>query len=115
MKTILHPAEFVPAQVIRGREWRSDTTILGLPLLHIAYGRDGLGRRLTARGLIAIGQYAVGGICISQFGRGVVCLSQFSLAVVSVSQFGLSALGLAQFGIFYDGLAQFALRLRDLF
>ena len=111
MRTIVHEVLPTPAKGVRGREWRSDIKLLGLPLIHIAFGRDGQNRLLKARGIIAIGQYASGIFCISQFGLGIVCISQFSIAGVSVGQFAIAGFAIAQFGIFLDGIAQCGLRL----
>lgn len=110
MKYVAHQSTAQPQAFIIGREWRSEAQVGGFPLIHIAFGRDANRKLLKARGVIAIGQYAVGGICISQFGIGVVCLSQFSIAGVSVAQFAIAGYALAQFGIVIDGIAQFALR-----
>lgn len=46
---------------IWGYEWKSETTILGWPLVHIAFGWNlRTGQLMVARGIIAIGQFAAG-------------------------------------------------------
>lgn len=120
-ESILHtemPA--APRQI--GYEWRTSATLFGLPLIHIAWGRDANKKRLTARGIIAIGQYATGGFVIAQFGAGIICITQFGIGVIAISQFALglaviSQIGAAVFGIFqfgacFDGLGQGLLKLK---
>ena len=115
MKYITHEGTFKPQPFVSGREWQSETRLFGVPLVHIAFGRDSNRKLLVAKGIIAIGQYAYGGLCISQFGVGFLCISQFSIAALSLAQFTIAGLAIAQFGIFIDGIAQFALHGFDLF
>jgi len=92
----------VPAAGRRwGWQWRSKAEILGWPLVHIAVGRDSAtGRLLVAKGIIAIGQFAVGVITVAQFGIGILFgLGQFVGGFAAVGQFAL--------GLFF-GLGQFA-------
>lgn len=93
-----------------GFEWNSDATFLGYPLIHIATGRDAMGKRRVAKGVIAIGQYAVGGITIAQFGIGLVFgFGQFMLAPVAISQFaGTILFGAGQLAVGYIAIGQFA-------
>lgn len=86
---------------IWGYEWESETRLFGIPLVHVAIGWDmETGRLLVARGIIAIGQFAVGLITIAQFGIGLLfCLAQFGAGTVAIGQFAL--------GLYY-GLGQFA-------
>ncbi len=93
-----------------GFEWKSDATFLGYPLIHIATGRDAMGKRRVAKGVIAIGQYAVGGITIAQFGIGLVFgFGQFMLAPVAISQFaGTILFGAGQLAVGYIAIGQFA-------
>ena len=54
-----------------GYEWKSETEILGWPLIHVAIGFNKKTRRLyVAKGIIAIGQFALGLVTIAQFGIG---------------------------------------------
>lgn len=92
-----------------GFEWRSEAEVGGLPLVHVALGKNPQGRWMCVRGVVAIGQFAKGVVCISQFGVGIVCISQFSLAAVSVAQFSIALLAVSQFGIFLHGIAQYPL------
>jgi hypothetical protein len=91
----------ITSHIWRGFEWRSKKEIYGWPLVHIAFGRNKkTGRLLVAKGVIAIGQFAIGLITIAQFGIGILFgFGQFIGGIIAVGQF---ALGL------YFGLGQFA-------
>lgn len=82
-----------------GYEYKSKTTLLGFPLIHISFKRDPHSWPVPARGVIAIGQFACGLVTISQFGVGLVSLGQFEVGWYSVAQFGLAYNLIAQFGI----------------
>jgi hypothetical protein len=107
-----------------GYEWRTESTLYGLPLIHVAWGRDKDGRKLIAKGIIGIGQYAMGLISISQFGIGAICITQFgiglfavaqfSIALASVSQFTVAIYTITQMGISYEGIGQHLLRVKEL-
>jgi hypothetical protein len=55
-----------------GFEYKTPLTIYGWPLVHIAFGRDELGRIRVARGIVAIGQFGIGVITFAQLGLGVL-------------------------------------------
>jgi len=84
-----------------GYEWKSQTELFGLPLIHIAIGRNRkTGKLLVAKGIIAIGQFAFGLVTIAQFGIGLLFgLGQFMLGFIALGQFAIGA---------YFGLGQFA-------
>src|SRR5438045_1437214 len=51
----------IAVRAMFGREYRSRATLFGLPLVHIAFGFDPrTGRKRIARGILAIGDTAVG-------------------------------------------------------
>ena len=79
-----------------GYEYKSGLTIVGLPLVHVAFKFRPNRTPVVACGVIAIGQ----------FGCGVVTLSQFGVGLVSVSQFTVAGFALAQFGVAYSLVAQ---------
>jgi hypothetical protein len=83
-----------------GYEYKSKAMIAGLPLIHVSFKYRPNRSPVVARGILAIGQFAVGVICIAQFGAGLLCLSQFSLAAFTIAQFALGYSLIAQFGIF---------------
>lgn len=91
----------------RGYEWKSKTTVMGYPLVHVAYGRDENGKLRVAKGVVAIGQFGIGVITIAQFGVGFLFgLGQFMLAPLVLAQFavGLFAVGQFALGLFALGM-----------
>lgn len=73
-----------------GFEWRSRTTVAGWPLVHVAFGRRPDGKLRVAKGVIAIGQFAIGAVTLAQFGVGFVFgLGQFVAGAVAVAQMAL--------------------------
>ncbi len=94
-----------------GYQWQSKTKIGGWPLIHIAFGRDKkTGSLLVAKGVIAIGQFAVGLITIAQFGIGVIFgFGQFVTGAWAIGQFAFGINVVAQMGIGERVLAQIGL------
>ena len=84
-------------------EYKSSRTLFGLPLIHIRLGERGL---CTARGIIAIGNCAVGALSIGGFSFGLVSVGGLSLGLlfslggwaVGALAIGGLALGLLAFG-----------------
>lgn len=83
-------------------EYRSNATLLGLPLLHIATGSsiDGVYRRGVATGWVAIGDvaigvflalggFALGGISVGGASLGLLSLGGLSLGVLAIGGLGL--------------------------
>lgn len=100
----------MPSVLNWGFEWKTKLSILGLPLVHIAIGRNRLtGKLLVAKGIIAIGQFAIGVIVIAQFGLGLfVGLGQFATGLFAIAQFALGVyFGLGQFATGFICIAQF--------
>lgn len=98
-----------------GFEYRSRLTVAGLPLVHISFKYRPNRLPVVARGVIAIGQFAVGGVAISQFGIGVVSLSQFTVAGFALAQFGIAYSLVAQMGLFlHHGRGQFVRAIGEL-
>lgn len=94
-----------------GYEWKTKATVFGLPLVHIAIGRDQkTGKLLVAKGIIAIGQFTIGIISFGQFSVGaLVGFGQFSAGIFSVAQFAVGVLfGLGQFALGLTAIGQFA-------
>jgi len=71
-------------------EYRSETEILGLPLIHITRKKHKVAKGIIAFGDIAVGIFAVGGLAI-----GLVPIGGFSLGLIS---FGGFAIGYSAFG-----------------
>ena len=90
-----------------GFEYKSDATFLGLPLVHISFKYRPNRVPVPARGIIAIGQFAIGFVTISQFGIGLVSISQFTLAAYALAQFAVAWSLIAQLGIYiHSGYGQ---------
>jgi hypothetical protein len=98
-----------------GIEYKSSATLLGLPLVHISFKYRPNRMPVAARGIIAVGQFACGGLTISQFGIGIVSISQFTLAGLALAQFAIAYRLIAQIGVYlHDGAGQFVIELSDL-
>jgi hypothetical protein len=98
-----------------GFEYKSEFCIGELPLLHIAFKYRPNRTPVVAKGVIAIGQFAVGGLCISQFGLGIVSISQFTIAGFALAQFAFAYSLVAQFGIYLSaGHGQLVFKLSEL-
>ena len=98
-----------------GFEYKSNTQLLGMPLIHISFKYRSNRMPVPARGIIAIGQFGAGVICIAQFGIGLLCLSQFTLAGLAVAQFAIAYQLIAQIGIYVDkGIGQIVVSVAEL-
>ena len=99
-----------------GFEYKSETTFLGWPLLHISFKYRPNRVPVPAKGIISIGQFGIGVLNISQFGVGVISVSQFTIAVYAIAQFGIAYSLLAQIGLYIDqGYGQFVRNILELF
>lgn len=79
-----------------GWEYRSATTLMGLPLIHIATGVDPhTWRPRVAKGWIAIGNIAVGGLAIGGLAFGVIPIGGLAIGLAAL---GGAAIGLLAFG-----------------
>ncbi len=98
-----------------GYEYKSTTTIFGLPLIHISFKYRPKRVPVVAKGIISIGQFGCGIINLSQFGIGIFSLSQFTVAVYALAQFAAAYSLIAQFGIYiHKGHGQFVKNLFEL-
>ena len=92
-------------------EFTSHTKVGGWPLIHFTRGRcPETGRRIVAKGVIAIGRVALGGLAIGQASLGLVAIGQLAIGLI----FGLGQLsiggvvvGQAAIGVVM-GVGQFA-------
>jgi hypothetical protein len=93
-----------------GYEWKSRTTVWGYPLVHVAFGRNARGKLRIAKGVIAIGQFAIGIITVAQFGIGLLFgFGQFFLALTAVAQVALTPVcGIGQLATGYMASGQLA-------
>jgi hypothetical protein len=98
-----------------GYEYKSRTTVFGIPLVHVSFKYRPNRQPVVAKGIISIGQFGVGIVNVSQFGIGVFSVGQFTAAAYAVAQFGFASKLVAQFGVYVtDGLGQLVWRLSDL-
>jgi len=78
-----------------GYEYRSQTEVLGWPLLHIAQGvnpQTGLPR--VARGVIAVGDVAIGLVAVGGFSLGGLAFGGFSLGLAAIGGIALGGISL---------------------
>jgi hypothetical protein len=92
-----------------GFEWKSRKTVYGWPLVHVAFGHDARGKYRVARGVVAVGQFALGLVTVAQFGVGVLFgFGQFILGLTSIAQVAVTVLfGIGQFATGYAAVGQF--------
>jgi hypothetical protein len=103
-------------------EFTSHKTCLGLPFIHYTYGRNPqTGKRVVAKGFIAVGRIACGIIAIGHASLGFVALGQLALGfvfgfgqlasgIVAIGQAALAIfLGMGQFATGYIAIGQIAL------
>jgi len=92
-------------------EFRSHTTFWGFPLLHYTYGIcPETGRRVIAKGIIAVGRLAMGVLAIGQASFGLIALGQAGLGLLfglGQAATGLYAIGQLAIGVWF-GLGQMA-------
>ncbi len=79
----------------RSRRYKSDITVFGLPLVHIAIGPGDDGPVGKARGVLAVGDMALGWFAFGGVAIGFVSFGGLSLGLVA---FGGMAIGLLAFG-----------------
>jgi serine/threonine protein kinase len=88
-----------------GYEYRSQTTIFGWPLLHVAFGRDmATNRRRVARGIIAVGDLAIGLVAIGSGAIGGLAIGGGAIGLIALGG-GAVGLLLAMGGAAVGGLA----------
>jgi len=76
-----------------GYEYKSSTTVFGMPLVHIVYGPGYGGITKPAKGFIAIGNIAIGVIAIGGFAVGVISIAGIG--------FGIACLGGMALGLYF--------------
>ena len=95
---------------VPGSKWRTRASLFGIPLVCVAYGRDERGRPIVAKGFVAIGQFAIGGLVIAQFGCGLLCIAQFAVGLAAFGQLALSPLvGFGQLAVGTFAVGQFVI------
>ncbi|MCL4401562.1 MAG: zinc ribbon domain-containing protein [Acidobacteria bacterium] len=90
-----------------GYEYKSATTLFGLPLLHVSFKYRPNRVPVVAKGIIAVGQFGCGIVTVAQFGVGFICVAQFALAGFALAQFAAAYSLLAQIGLYvHEGHGQ---------
>ena len=85
-------------------EYKSETIIRGLPLVHVSgkWGKLLNGIITISRGfgfgIINVSQFGFGIINVSQFGFGIINISQFGIGIINVSQVGFGIISISQLG-----------------
>lgn len=86
-----------------GVDFRSEATLFGWPLVHVATGMDpATGRKRIARGILAVGDIAQGLIAVGGLAMGGVAMGGCALGLIAL---GGGALGLLTLGGLAVGLA----------
>jgi hypothetical protein len=85
-----------------GFEYKSRAEFFGWPLLHISFKYRANRFPVPAKGIIAIGQFAYGGLIVSQFGVGFFSISQFTIAGYALAQFAIAYSLVAQIGLYFN-------------
>jgi hypothetical protein len=90
-------------------EFRSNATWMGLPLIHYTSGKcPETGRRICAKGIIAIGRIACGIIAIGHASIGIIAIGQLAIGLLfGLGQVatGVAAVAQAAIGVYF-GLGQ---------
>lgn len=93
-----------------GFEWASKATLFGVPLVHVAFGRDRNGKRRVAGGIVAVGQFGIGVVTVAQIGVGLIGIGQFIVGMGVIAQVAFASV--ASLGQFATGavlcIGQFA-------
>jgi tRNA A-37 threonylcarbamoyl transferase component Bud32 len=97
-------------QQIFGKEFKSKTTIAGIPLVHIAMGIDpATGKKRVAKGIIAIGDVAIGVLAMGGVACGALAFGGVATGLMTFGGLSLAILlavgGLSVGGISFGGLA----------
>ncbi len=93
-------------------EFKSHSSWGTLPLVHYTYGRNPeTGRRVVAKGVLAVGRLACGIIAIGHVSMGLVAIGQLAIGIIfGLGQLatGLAAVGQAAIAV-YVGIGQLAI------
>jgi len=98
-----------------GFEYKSEASLLGMPLLHVSFKYRPNRVPVPAKGVFAVGQFACGIFTLSQFGVGFVSVSQFTIAAYALAQIGFAYSLIAQVGIYiHQGRGQIVRSLSEM-
>ncbi len=121
---LLEPVEYQFVETFRGtwrrflypngelfEEFTSHSRLWGVPLLHFTRGKcPETGKRIVARGIIAVGRRALGVVAIGQAAVGLVAIGQLALSPllgIGQASTGLMAVGQLAIAVLF-GLGQAA-------
>jgi hypothetical protein len=92
-------------------EFTSNKTMFGLPLIHFTRGKcPETGRRIVAKGIIAVGRIAVGVLAIGHASFGILAIGQLALGLLfglGQASSGMIAVGQLALGGYF-GIGQIA-------
>ncbi|MCA9174066.1 MAG: hypothetical protein KDB14_06215 [Planctomycetales bacterium] len=108
--------EFVHYDGATYREYTSETSLFGLPMLQIIRGiNPETGKREVARGVVAIGQFAVGGIAIGQMAQGYIGIGQLATGrILAIGQLAVAPLALGQMTLAVAAVGQMVFALAGI-
>lgn len=91
-------------------EYKSRANILGLPLLHVV---SGVGDPITrkpkwARGVIAMGDFAIGGYAAGKFAIGFIALGGISIGAIGIGAIAFAYEALGGFAVGHGAIGLFA-------
>lgn len=92
----------------RSIRYETPTRLFGLPLVSIAFGPTPTERFGTARGIVAVGDTAIGWFAAGAFARGIIAIGSLAVGVVAIGGLSLglvSAAGMAIGGFAMGGAA----------
>ncbi len=85
-----------------GFEYKSSAVIGSVPFIHISFKYRPNRTPVVAKGIIAIGQFAIGLLSVGQFSLGLFSFGQFCIGLWVVAQFAMAYSCIAQFGLYVD-------------
>jgi hypothetical protein len=92
-------------------EFKSHTTVFGLPLVHYTRGIcPETGRRIAAKGIVAVGRLATGVLAVGHASLGLIAIGQLGIGILlglGQASTGVMAVGQVAIG-FVFGLGQLA-------
>jgi hypothetical protein len=93
------------------REFKSHNAVFGIPLVHYTAGKcPETGKRIVAKGIVAVGRRAMGVVAIGQASLGFVAIGQLAVGILfglGQAASGVAAIGQGALGALF-GLGQLA-------
>ena len=92
MDRLIQERAYSQGSIGRVYEYKSKTTLMGLPLVHIKTKRAYGGPVCVAKGIIAIGDIAIGAVAIGGFALGGFTLGGISLGILALGGISIGLL-----------------------